>query len=327
MRVGLVAVERALASSITIPLEMLFAARSISQVSRSRNHDLQLEVVGRHTKPVAMAGGLSLVPTVDIGKDRHYDLIFVPGLWGSPHKVLRKSGSLLDWLRDCHQAGSTLVSLVTGSYFLAEAGLLDNRSCTTHWYYFDDFQSRYPAARLDRRRFITQDNDLYCTGSVNAARDVTLHLVEELFGEAIADEIAKHFTHEIKRSYESLLLAGQQQNTHHDETIIKVQEWFQENYTVPVRLDRVAAEFRMSVRSLNRRFKTATGVTPLHYLQEIRMEHAKQLLKQSNLAIAEISDAVGYQDTSYFSSLFRKQAGVTPREYRELVRSKQFRVE
>jgi len=327
MRVGLVAVERALASSITIPLEMLFAARSISQVSRSRNHDLQLEVVGRHTMPVAMAGGLSLVPTVDIGKDRHYDLIFVPGLWGSPHKVLRKSASLLDWLRDRHRAGSTLVSLVTGSYFLAEAGLLDNRSCTTHWYYFDDFQSRYPAARLDRRRFITQDNDLYCTGSVNAARDVTLHLVEELFGEAIADEIAKHFTHEIKRSYESLLLAGQQQNTHHDETIIKIQEWFQAHYTVPVRLDRVAAEFRLSVRSLNRRFKTATGVTPLHYLQGIRMEHAKQLLKQSNLAIAEISDAVGYQDTSYFSSLFRKQAGVTPRKYRELVRSKQFRVE
>jgi transcriptional regulator GlxA family with amidase domain len=123
------------------------------------------------------------------------------------------------------------------------------------------------------------------------------------------------------------LLGYQQQNTHNDEQIIKIQEWLQENYQQAILFHKVAAKFKMSVRSLNRRFKTAANKTPIQYLQEIRIDHAKELLKQSNLSIAEVSYAVGYQDTSYFSSLFKKHASVTPAEYQNLVRSKLFKVE
>lgn len=326
-RICLIALERALASSITIPMEMLYAARSISQVTGGRNSDLQIEVVGLDQGPIVMAGGLSLIPTAGLDSLEGADLVFVPGLWGSPLKTVRRSAALLRRLQQCHRSGSVLVSLVTGSYFLAEAGLLNNRSATTHWYYFDDFESRYPAVKLNRKRFITLEDNLYCTGSVNAARDVTLHLVEDLFGETIAGEIAKHFTHEIKRSYESMLLSFQQRDTHHDELIIKVQEWLQGHYAEAVRLSDIAARFRLSVRSLNRRFRAATRLTPLFYLQEIRVNQAKQLLKQSNLSVAEVSYAVGYQDTSHFSSLFRKCTGVAPAEYRALVRNKLFKVE
>lgn len=327
MRVSFIALQRALASSITIPLEMLYAARSISQVSGGRNADLELLVAGLETGTSTMAGDLQISPTTTIANLEYSDLIFVPGLWGSPLKTLRKSTALLDWLCKRHSEGSTLCSLVTGSYFLAEAGLLDNRDATTHWYYFDDFESRYPRVRVDRKRFITVDSNLYCTGSVNAARDVTLHLVEEIFGNSIAREIAKHFTHEIKRSYESMLLTYQQQDTHHDELIIKIQEWLQVHYQESIQIDALADLFQISVRSLNRRFKAATRMTPLHYLQETRIDQAKQLLKQSNLAVAEIAFAVGYQDTSHFGSLFRKHTGITPMDYRSLVRSKLFKVE
>ncbi|MBL4821657.1 MAG: helix-turn-helix domain-containing protein, partial [Gammaproteobacteria bacterium] len=272
-------------------------------------------------------GGMVVTPTASIKQIRHTDLVIIPGLWGSPLKTLRKSETLISWLQSCHLNGSKLCSIVSGSYFLAEAGLLDGHTATTHWYYFDDFHRRYPRVKLDRKRFITLDNDLYCTGSVNAARDVMLHLVEQLFDETIANEVAKHFTHEIKRSYESRLLGYLQHDTHHDEQIIKVQEWLQDNYQQGIQFDNVAEQFKMSVRSLNRRFKTAANLTPLQYLQEIRIEHAKELLKQSNLAIAEVSYAVGYQDSSYFGSLFKKTASVTPAEYRSLVRSKVFKVE
>jgi transcriptional regulator GlxA family with amidase domain len=308
-------------------MEMLYAARTISQVSGGINRDLQLDIIGPDTGPVNMAGGLNIMPSGTFNDLAGADLVFVPGLWGGPVKTVRKSPDLLETLRQCHQSGSVLVSLVTGSYFLAEAGLLDGHTATTHWYYFDDFESRYPAVRLNRKRFITLDNNLYCTGSVNAARDVTSHLVEEIFGEAIAGEIAKHFTHELKQSYESMLLSYRQQDTHHDESVIKIQEWLQSHYPEEVRLDAVAAAFKMSIRSFNRRFKAATRLTPLQYLQEIRVNQAKQLLKQSNLSIAEISFAVGYQDSSHFGSLFRKMTGITPVEYRALVRSKLFTVE
>jgi transcriptional regulator GlxA family with amidase domain len=308
-------------------LEMLHAAKTISRVKKGVNADLTLDIVGLDLSPVTMAGGMNITPTATINQIKHTDLVIIPGLWGSPFKTLRKCKPLIEWLQLCHSRGSQLCSIVTGSYFLAEAGLLDNRSATTHWYFFDDFQQRYPLVKLDRKRFITLDNKLYCTGSVNAARDVTLHLVEEIFDETVANEVAKHFTHEIKRSYESMLLGYQQQDTHTDEQIIKVQEWLQENYQREILFNSVAAQFKMSVRSLNRRFKTAANKTPIQYLQEIRIAHGKELLKQSNLSIAEVSYAVGFQDTSYFSSLFKKHAGVTPVEYRNLVRSKLFKVE
>jgi len=327
MHVSLIALERALGTSITIPLEMLYAAKTISMVNNGVNADLVLDIVGMDLNPVTMAGGIAITPTATIQQIKHTDLVIIPGLWGSPVKTLRKSKPLIEWLKSCHRRGSQLCSIVTGSYFLAEAGLLDNHIATTHWYFFDDFQRRYPKVKLDRKRFITLDNNVYCTGSVNAARDVILYLVEKFFDESVASEVAKHFTHEIKRSYESMLLGYQQQDTHHDEQIIKVQEWLQDNYQQGIIFNEIAAQFKMSVRSFNRRFKTAANKTPIQYLQEIRIEHSKELLKRSNLSIAEVSYAVGYQDTSYFSNLFKKLASVTPVEYRNLVRSKLFKVE
>jgi transcriptional regulator GlxA family with amidase domain len=153
------------------------------------------------------------------------------------------------------------------------------------------------------------------------------HFVEQLYGESIASEIARQFTHELKRSYESLLLNEDQQRSHHDEEIIKVQEWLDQNYQADVVIRGLAERFKLSVRSLNRRFKLATNTSPLQYLQNLRIEHAKELLKQSNLAVSEVADMVGYQDASYFTSLFKKATAVTPIEYRSLVRNKLFLAE
>ena len=154
-----------------------------------------------------------------------------------------------------------------------------------------------------------------------------LHFVEQLYDESIANEIARQFTHELKRSYESLLLNEDQRRSHHDEEIIKVQEWLDQNYQSNIIIGSVAKKFKLSVRSLNRRFKLATNSSPLQYLQSLRIEHAKELLKQSNLAVSEVADMVGYQDASYFTSLFKKVTAVTPIEYRSLVRNKLFLAE
>ena len=124
-----------------------------------------------------------------------------------------------------------------------------------------------------------------------------------------------------------MLLASEEKNTHHDEQIIKIQEWLQKNYQRDVQLQELAKRFDISVRSFNRRFRLAAGKTPLQYLQEVRLEQAKALLKLSNLSIAEIAFAVGYQDTSYFSSLFKRINTITPNEYRHLVRNKLFNVD
>jgi len=326
--VTIIAVPQALGSTLTLPLEMLSAANDIALARKEADNRVDIALVSATTeKTVRLSGGLHIQCNQTLSSINETDLIFVPGVWGNPRAIVNKLPDMQKWLQHQHDKGSTICSTVTGSYFLAQAGLLDGRVATTHWRFFDEFQQHYPEVKLQPKRFITCADNLYCTGSVNAIRDIMLHFVEQLFGESIASEISRHFTHEIKRSYESLLLNQDQKKSHHDEEIIKVQEWLDENFQKPTTVSSLAHQFQMSVRSLNRRFKLATNTTPLAYLQETRIEHAKELLKQSNLTISEVADMVGYQDTSYFASLFKRLNAITPNEYRNLVRNKLFLTE
>ena len=326
--VTLIAAPKALGSTVTIPLEMLSAANDIARARRQLDKLVTIELASAlNNRQVTLSGGLNISCQRTLENISKSDLIFIPGIWGNPRTTLPRLKPMLKWLREQSNSGSTLCSMVTGSFILAEAGQLDGKLATTHWRFFDEFEQRYPDVKLERKRFITNDENIYCTGSVNAVRDIMLHFIENLYGDSIAREIARHFTHELKRSYESLLLNEDQKRSHHDEVIIKVQEWLGQHYQEEIAIAAIAKQFKLSVRSLNRRFKYATNSSPLQYLQNLRIEHAKELLKQSNLAISEVADMVGYQDASYFTSLFKKVTAVTPIEYRSLVRNKLFLAE
>lgn len=326
-RICILAFPQALASSMAIPLEMISAADTIFRLRHhQRKSAVELTIVAENSCSITVSGGMSINPGCRLADTGICDLIFVPALWGNPCAAVMQHSESVAWLAQQYAGGATVCSVGSGSYFPGAAGLLDGKPATTHWRYFDDFESRYPSIKLQRKRFITHQDRLYCTGSVNAVRDVMLHFVEQLFDSSTADEVARHFTHELKRSYESLLLAVDQQDTHHDELIIKVQEWLQKHYQSDVRMRELAVMFGLNSRSLNRRFRQAANKTPVEYLQEVRITQARQLLKHSNLSIAEIAFAVGYQDVSYFTGIFRRMHDVTPNAYRRLVRTKLFNV-
>jgi transcriptional regulator GlxA family with amidase domain len=324
--ISLLALPHALGSTLTIPLEMLSAANDMVRASRKAQTCPDLELVSVAEPEMQLMGGMEIRCQRQLTDIRSSDLVFVPGLWGNPRRFLHRYPELSPWLRQRYSEGSVLCSFTTGSHFLAAAGLLDGKVATTHWRFFDQFQQLFPKVRLQRKRFITRADSLYCTGSVNAARDIMLHFIAGIHGQSIADQVAHQFTHELKPSHESLLLAQDQRDTHHDELIIKIQDWMRSNYAQPITVDAMSTRFRLSVRSLNRRFRAASDITPSHYLQQLRIEQAQALLKASNLSIAEVADRVGYQDASYFSGIFRRWAGVSPREYRRLVRAKLFAV-
>jgi transcriptional regulator GlxA family with amidase domain len=276
---------------------------------------------------IELNAGLELVCRDRLDTVQQTDLIIVPALWGNPLGVCRHSPQLLDWLRH-HAAHDTRICAVgTGSFFLAEAGLLRSRVATTHWYYFDHFAQAYPDVLLQRDRFITRAGHLYCAGSVNSVRDVMLHFIEEHWNEEVAGQVSRHFTHEVKRSYTSTFLKNAPHHYHDDEAIIEVQDWLHSQYQQPLTLADIAARFDLSVRTLTRRFRQATGGTPMQYLQQVRLDNARELLRSSNLSVAEIAFSTGYPDTSYFSALFRKAMKMTPKDYRNLVRHKLFLVE
>jgi transcriptional regulator GlxA family with amidase domain len=325
--VTIVGYKKALGTSITIAMEMLNAADLIMRIAASGHPRLQMQLVSPDGGNIELNAGLELVCKHTLADIESTDLIIIPALWGNPLGICRHSPQLLDWLAHHAARDTRLCAVGTGSFFLAEAGLLRGKVATTHWYYFDHFAHAYPDVVLQRDRFITRAGNLYCCGSVNSVRDVMLHFIEEQWSEDVAAQVSRHFTHEIKRSYTSTFLRNAPHHYHDDEAIIEIQDWLHSCYQEPLTLDLIAQRFQLSVRTLNRRFRQATGKTPLQYLQQVRLDNARELLRSSNLCIAEIAFSTGYPDTSYFSALFRKTMKMTPKAYRDLVRRKLFQVE
>jgi len=326
LKVSVIGYRKVLGTSITIPIEMLNAADLINRIEGGNQDRLALQLVSMDGGNIQLNAGLELVSRLGLVDIEDTDMVILPALWGNPLGVVKQYPALNQWLRTQQEKETSLCAAGTGSYFLAEAGLLDNKVATTHWYYFDQFSRTYPDVLLQRDRFITKAGNIYCAGSVNSIRDVMLHFIENYYSQHVADQVSRHFTHEIKRSYTSSFLKNSPQNYHDDENIITIQEWMHSCYHDEITLEILSEKFGISIRSLNRRFKQATGKSPMQYLQQLRIENAQELLKTSNLSIAEVAFNVGYPDNSYFSALFRKAISVSPKQYRNLVRKKLFKV-
>ncbi|MBT6043290.1 MAG: helix-turn-helix domain-containing protein [Gammaproteobacteria bacterium] len=326
LNVSVIGYRKVLGTSITIPIEMLNAADLINRIDGKSKDRLFMQLVSMDGSNIKLNAGLELVCNKSLADIQNTDMIILPALWGNPLGVVRQYPELIQWLREQQSKDTIICAAGTGSYFLAEVGLLNNKVATTHWHYFDQFSHTYPEVHLQRDRFITKAGNIYCAGSVNSMRDVMLHFIENYFSQPVADQVSRHFTHEIKRSYTSSFLKNSPQNYHDDENIIEIQEWMHSCYNDEITLESISEKFSISIRSLNRRFKQATEKSPMQYLQQVRIENAQELLKTSNLSIAEVAYSVGYPDNSYFSALFRKSISVTPKEYRNLVRKKLFKV-
>ncbi len=322
--VTIIGFRKVLGTSLTIPMEMLNAADLMQRIESGHQRKLELQLVSPDGNNIQLTAGLELVCRQSLDNVSQTDLIILPALWGNPKGVARQYPQLLQWLQQ--HAGTPICAVGTGSYFLAEAGLLDNKVATTHWYYFNQFAATYPQVILQRERFITRAGNFYCAGSVNSVRDVMLHFIELHYGQRIANAVSRHFTHEVKRSYTASFLGQGQQYSHQDETVIEIQDWLHNAYHEPLTLQAIAANYQLSVRTLTRRFKQATGKSPMQYLQQVRLDNAKELLRNSNLGIAEIAFNTGYGDSSQFAAQFRKQMALSPTAYRDMVRRKLFQV-
>lgn len=325
-----VLLDNMLATSATLPSEMLLAAQSAAERAQKiadapQNFpNIRIRTASLTGEAVLTRSGLRWLPDGALSECDDSQLIYIPGLWRNPRPLIKKSEQLLTWLKKEYQNGALINAVGTGCCFLAEAGLLDGKAATTHWHYFDQFQKDYPLAQLKRQYFITQAGNLYCAASVNSLADLTVHFIQRLFGKEIASHVERHFSHEIRRAYEASGFFEKEHNHHPDEDITQIQIWLQDNYYRDIVMTQLAEKFGMSTRTLNRRFKTALGISPLDYLQEVRINIAKDLLKTSNLSISEIVDKVGYQDTGFFTHLFKKHMATTPIAYREMVRAKLF---
>ncbi len=326
-RVAVLLGEGVLATSATLPVEIFRNAEAFAAQALSNHRKIEIATITVDGSAISSASGFDLTPSASLDPYTSYDLIHIPGFWRNPRQALRNSCEYLPWLQRQHESGATLSAVGTGVCFFAEAGLLDGKPATTHWHYFDRFQKQYPKVQLQRQYFTTQADNIYCAAGINALAELLSHIVFRIYGRATAQYLERVFFHEIRNTFEGKEYFQEQTRLHPDEAILQAQLWIQDNVAKPVTVTHIAKQFGMSTRTFNRRFRHAVGKSALEFLQTIRTDNARQLLKNSNLSIGEISHLCGYQDAGWFAQLFRKHHNVTPAQYRQTVRAKLFRTD
>jgi transcriptional regulator GlxA family with amidase domain len=233
--------------------------------------------------------------------------------------AVTRNARVIPWLQRQAARGAEIAAVCSGVALLAAAGLLDGRRATTHWALADLFRRRFPAVDWRPEYLVTEAPGVYCGGGVNAASDLSLYLVEKFCGREVATQCAQAMLLELPRTWQvafAHLDVGR--GVHEDEAILRAQEWLHEHYDRrEIRLEALACRLGMSPRNFIRRFKEATGRTPLAYLQSLRIAAARRLLENGRGTIQEISVAVGYDDLMFFRSLFRRHTGLSPTEYRQ----------
>lgn len=323
-RIGTVLYDNLLGTSATLPVEMLRTAEAAARASGDTSRKIEVVRLATDLNPVHSPSGVDFLPTHIIGQEPECDLINLPALWRNPRPALQKYQLLIPWLQELVQRGCTVTAVGTGVCFLAETGQLDGLPATTHWHYFDQFQRDYPRVQLKRQFFTTQAGNLYCAASVNAMAELMVHLVHRLYGRQVASLVERNFFHEIRNAFEPQSFFNDAVKQHPDEQITQAQIWLEDNFHARINLSELAQQFGFSLRNFDRRFRNALGKSPSRYLQETRLGNAKELLKSSNLSIAEVANQCGYSNASSFTRVFHRTFHTSPRKYRETVRAKLF---
>ncbi|MFE9931111.1 GlxA family transcriptional regulator [Streptomyces sp. NPDC005533] len=274
-----------------------------------------IETVSPGGAPVRTGSGLTLVPDADLESARPGagTTLLVPGG--------RYTGDfeprLTDWLRAHGGGAERLVSVCTGGLLLAEAGLLDGRRATTHWYVCEQMARDYPAVEVESDPIYVRDGPVATSAGVTAGIDLALALVEEDHGKDVALTIARHLVVFLHRPGNQAQFSAQlAAQTARREPLRDVQQWVTEHPDGDLGVEALAARARLSPRHFARAFRTETGVTPGRYVERVRVEHARRLLEEGSTGIAQIARACGYGTPEALRRAFVKALGQPPTEYR-----------
>lgn len=289
----------------------------LKQSGQLKDNFFQIELVGLKSETSLYGGAFNVRPTKTIDEVKKTDLIIVTTIVGDMDKELRDNADFIPWIREQRAKHNTEVaSLCGGAFLLAETGLLNGKSCATHWILADEFRERYPQINLIGEKIISEDNGIYSSGGAYSFLNLLLYLVEKYCGREIAIWCSKMFEIEFDRHDQNQFAIFNGQKEHSDEPIKKAQLFIESNFGERISVEQLAEMFAISRRNFVRRFKKATTNTPLEYIQRVKVEAAKKSLESSPDNITEVMYQVGYNDNKAFRNTFKKYTGLSPMEYR-----------
>jgi AraC family transcriptional regulator, transcriptional activator FtrA len=252
--------------------------------------------------------GLEALPTLDV--------LVIPSMWTQGARAVARHPQVAQVLSDLSPSVQ-LVSMCTGGYFLAAAGRLAGRRVTTHWALAEAMQADFPQLQIDPEPNLVAGDGVMCSGGSLAGIDACLMAVQALSDRRTAREVARMLVVDMQRGPQTAFMPAQGWRRHADTEVKALQAWMSANLAQAHTLESLAEQVHMSVRTLQRRFVAATGMTPMQHLQGLRIDRARELLESGSLPVPEVAAQVGYQDRVAFGRQFKKAVGVTPGAYRQ----------
>ena len=248
------------------------------------------------------------------------DIVIIPELVVSPTAPLPNTyGPIAEWLVKVHAGGATIATICSGSLLLAQTGLLDGEEATPHWGYREGMIRHFPRVRLRPERVLVPagaGHRLITAGGATSWYDLLLYLISRFGGPEEARRVAKLFLVQTHRDGQLPFAGLCALRQHEDQVVAEAQMWIADNYSNQNPVAAMVARSGLTERSFLRRFRQATGLPPLEYVQTLRIEEAKQLLETGDTPLDDVATEVGYAEPASFRRLFRRMVGISPSTYR-----------
>lgn len=321
----IVAVPETAGSALYGMVDVLKAAGTVWETLTRQGNGKTLfnvRIVALRRKVFVCGNGIPVRPDCIIADEPKARIVILPELWLGPDEDIHdRYPTLMNWLRRTYQQGAFLYSACSGAVMLAATGLLDGCSATSHWAYQDLFRKRYPNVQFHPEpNLIIADRDgrIVTAGGTTSWHDLAIHIIARHANPGEALRIAKVYLlkwhGEGQLPYAPLSRISQ----HADSVVRECQRQLDRCYRESDVIQHIVGKARIPERTLKRRFKAATGITFIEYVQNLRIEEAKRLLESTDMSSEEIGPAVGYEDLSFFHRLFKRLTGLTPVKYRRM---------
>jgi transcriptional regulator GlxA family with amidase domain len=305
---------------VTGPLEVFTGARQLIEATGREDPGYEIRTLSVAGAPIATSSALTLTPDSRLTDLGGIDTLIVPG--GSGSRKAAADERLVRWIAETATTARRVVSVCTGAFLLAGAGLLDGRRATTHWSAARELARAHPRVDVDPDPIFLRDGHIWTSAGVTAGMDLSLALVEEDLDRDAALAIARHLVLFLRRpgnqSQFSVTLAAQQPQR---EPLREVQRLVVEDVAGEHSIEAMAAQAHMSPRNFARAFRAETGVTPGRYVEQVRLEAARRLLEDGDDPVAAVASACGFGTTETMRRAFLRALEVGPAEYRRRFQS------
>jgi len=281
-----------------------------------RRELFKIELAGISKNVEFYAGLFSVKPHTHISAITKTNLIIIPSLNHNYEKTVGANKLMIDWIEKQYKDGAEIASICTGAFLLASSGLLDGKTCSTHWSAAENLRTMFPTLNVQTDKLITDENGIYTNGGAYSFLNLLIYLVEKYYDRQTAIFCSKVFQIEIDRHSQSAFSIFTGQKSHADDMVRKAQTYIEGHVDEKISVEHLSSRLSVGRRNFDRRFIKATGNTPLEYSQRVKIESAKKAFETTRKTINEVMYEVGYSDVKAFREVFRKVTGVSPLEYR-----------